>query len=84
MILTNLLYLIILGLGIPAGLILSKLCPDEIKKWRGRLKIMIFFCVILILLVFVLSSFAYKVPTILSLLFIIIINLTIILRTPTY
>ena len=73
-------YFGMLLLGIPSGLFLVRLCRDEIQKWTGRLKFMIGVCIILGLgLIF--SSFTYKIPTIVSLLFVIIVNLVILKKS---
>lgn len=78
--LDNLFYLIILILGFPAGLILARMCRDEIKNWR---KIFIFMSIICLIIVIVLSfiNFEYKVPAILSLFFIVITSLTIVWKS---
>ena len=78
--LTNLLYLILLASGFFAGLFLSRLCADEIKAWRNKLFII---SVIALGLIVVISFipfdiYQYKSPTIITLFFMIIINLTII------
>lgn len=78
--LTNLFYIIILVLGFPVGIILAKLCKDEIKKWRKRLKIISAICFILALgLIF--TDFDYKISVIVTLFFIIITNLTVIWKS---
>lgn len=61
------------------GLFLSKLCKDETKAWRSRLFVISILSMIVIVLVsFVpLQIYAYKIPTIISLFFIIIVCLTI-------
>lgn len=79
----NLYYLLLLLAGFPTGLILAKLCKDEIKKWRKRLFIMIISSLILAVVVSFVSfeSFIYKFPVIISLFFIIIVCLTIIWKS---
>jgi hypothetical protein len=76
----GLFYVLMLLMGISAGLFLVKLCSDEIRNWSGRLKLIIGVCIVLIL-VLAISSFAYKVPTIISLLFVIIVNLVILKKS---
>jgi len=78
--LTNLIYLLILIVGFPAGIILSNLCKDEIKAWRFRLfSLSVISFIILIVLLFM--NINYKIPIIVTLFFIIITCLTIIWRT---
>jgi len=72
----NTLYIILLILGIPAGLFLSKLCKEEIKVWKNRLNIISVIALILAVLISFID-FQYKVPVIITLFFIIIVNLTI-------
>jgi hypothetical protein len=69
-------YLVILFAGFPAGLILAKLCSDEVKNWRVRFFLLSVLCFILILILSFIK-FEYKLPSIISLLFIIITSLTI-------
>ncbi len=77
--LTNLFYVLLLFIGFLVGILLSKLCKDEIKKWRKRLLIMnLIFLVLAIIVSFIpLRTYQYKLPTIITLFFIIIVNLTI-------
>lgn len=77
--LQNLYYLILLLLGFPAGLLLAWLCKDEIKKWRGRMFLISVLSLVLIIILSFLSFefYLYKIPTIISLFFIIIVCLTI-------
>ena len=81
--LNNLLYLLILILGVFAGLFLSKICRDEIRAWRKRLFIMSIVSFVLIVLVFLIpiDIYYYKLPTIVTLLFIIVVDLTIVWKT---
>ena len=81
--LQNLFYLLLLIAGFPIGLFLAKLCKDEIKAWKKRL-----FIIAIISLVFAVrisfisfSVYLYKLPTIISLFFIIIVCLTIIWKS---
>jgi len=78
--LTNLLYLLLLIIGIPTGLWLSKLCEEELKAWRKRLFIISVICFVLVV-VMLFTNFLYKIPIIISLFFIIIVCLTIIWRS---
>jgi len=66
--------------GFPAGLLLAKLCKDEIKKWRKRLFIMSGASLLLIVVVSFLN-FEYKLPVIISLFFIIITCLTVVWKS---
>jgi len=81
--LANLYYLILLLLGFPVGLLLSKLCKEEIKAWRKRL--FIISAISLVLAVGVsfipLNIFIYKFPVIITLFFIIIVCLTIVWKS---
>jgi len=81
--LENIIYIIILILGFPAGLILAKMCKDEIKAWRKRLKIISVICLIIAIIVSFLSStiFIYKLPVIIALFFMIITCLTIVWKS---
>jgi hypothetical protein len=72
-------YVIILMFGFVAGFLLAKLCKEEIRDWKEKLLTMSVICFILgIIILF--TNFEYKIPIIISLLFIIITNWTIILR----
>ena len=78
--LTYLLYLIILILGFVAGLILAKLCKEEIKNWRKRFWIISFVCLVIgIFVLFI--NFDYKLPIIIALVFMIITSLTLIWKS---
>ena len=81
--LTNLIYIIILVLGFPAGLILAKMCKDEIRAWRKKLVMISFIFLILAVAVSFLpySIFEYKFPVIIALFFMIITNLTIVWKS---
>ncbi len=70
-------YLILLLTTIPTGLILKKLCRDEIGNWIGRFKLLGLVCFILSL-IFLYSNFEYKIPVIFSLFFIIITMIVLI------
>ena len=77
--LENLFYLLLLIAGFPTGILLAKLCSDEIKTWRKRLFIIsILSLAVAVAISFIpLAVFIYKFPTIISLFFIIITSLTI-------
>jgi hypothetical protein len=78
--LKNLLYLVLLSSGVLFGLFLSKLCKEEIKNWRKRLIIISILSLVLSFIVFFIpiTFYAYRVPTIMGLFFIIITFLTIV------
>lgn len=76
----NLFYLLLLLAGFPVGLLLAKLCKDEIKKWRKRLFIISAILLISIIVVSFLN-FEYKFPVIISLFFVIIVCLTIVWKS---
>lgn len=76
----NLFYLILMLLGFPTGLILARLCKEELKAWRKRLFIISSVALILIIVI-VFIDFLYKLPIIISLFFIIITCLTIIWKS---
>ena len=77
--LSNLYYLLLLIVGFPMGLFLSKLCKEELKAWRGRLFIISIISLILAVVISFIdfAVYVYKFPTIISLFFIIIVCLTI-------
>lgn len=72
----EIIYLIIILSGIPVGLFLAKICKEEIKSWRKRLKILIVSCIVVIVAVFFLD-FEYKISAIVTLSFMIVTCLTI-------
>ena len=78
--LTNLLYLIALLLGFPVGLLLFKLCSDEIKAWKKRLIIISGICLVLAFIISF-TNFLYKLPVIMGLFFIIITCLVIVWKS---
>lgn len=75
----ELLYLLLLLLGIPSGMYLSGVCRDEVKNWKSRLKLMIGLCVGLGVIVFF-SGFIYRTSIIIGLMFIIVTCFTIIVK----
>jgi len=76
----NLFYLLLLLAGFPIGIILAKLCREEIKSWRKRFLIISALSFIFII-VMSFVNFLYKIPIIISLFFIIITCLTIIWKS---
>ncbi len=80
---SNLYYLILLLAGFPAGLLLARLCRDEIKNWKKRLFIISIMSLILAIVVSFIpfDIFIYKFPVIVTLFFIIITCLTIAWKT---
>ena len=81
--LTNLYYLLLLLIGFPIGLLLTKLCKEEIKNWKKRLFIISVLSLILAVVISFVSFeiYAYKFPTIISLFFIIIVCWVIIWKS---
>ncbi len=78
--LSNLLYILLLAAGFPAGLILAKLCKEEIKIWKKRLKIISIISLILAITIYF-TTFELKIPIIITLIFIIITSMTIIWKS---
>jgi hypothetical protein len=76
----NLLYVLILLLGFPVGIYLSKICKEEIVKWRWRLVALSVISLIVGIIVG-LSELAYKLPIIMSLFFVIIMFLVIVWKS---
>tara|TARA_Y100000310_G_scaffold155538_1_gene155023 strand:+ start:10447 stop:10701 length:255 start_codon:yes stop_codon:yes gene_type:complete len=81
--LTNLFYLILLIIGFPVGILLSKLCKEELKAWRKRLFIITIasFTLIIALAFISFETYIYKIPTIITLFSIIIVCLVIIWKS---
>jgi len=69
-------YIIILGLGIPIGIFLANICKDETRAWRKRF-IIISIVSVLLSLILLFLNFDYKIPSIIGLLFIVVVFLTI-------
>jgi hypothetical protein len=78
--LKTLIYIIILALGFPTGLVLARFCREEIKNWRKRFLIISIICLILAIITAFLD-FIYRIPVIIALIFIIIVLLTIIWKS---
>ncbi len=76
----TILYLILLVLGFPVGLLLAKFCKEEIKNWRKRLLITSIISFVLTLILSFLD-FQYKIPVIVALFFIIITDLTVLWKS---
>ena len=76
----NTFYVLLLIMGFPVGLYLSKLCSDEIKKWRKEL-IGISIIALASAVAISFTSFEYILPTIMSLFFMIIVCLTIVWKS---
>jgi len=74
--LKNILYLSVLAIGIPVGLFLSSLCSEEIRNWRMRL-LLITGVSLASVIGILFTSYEYKMPVIIGLLFIIVTNFTI-------
>ena len=73
-------YILIILLGIPTGLFFANICKDEIKSWKKRLIIISAICLVLaIVLIFI--NYQYKIPVIMSLIFIIITFLTVVWKS---
>jgi len=76
----NLFYLVLLLLGFVNGILLARICKEEIKKWKKRLFIMSIVSLGLIVVISFLN-FEYKFPVIISLFFMIITCLTIVWKS---
>ncbi|MDP2925040.1 MAG: hypothetical protein Q8N99_01580 [Nanoarchaeota archaeon] len=70
------LYILLLFLAVPVANIIYKLCKDEVKKWEKRLILSSLISIILAIVI-LFSGFIYKIPVMISLLFIAIVNLII-------
>lgn len=79
----TLFYLLLLLAGFPTGLILARLCREEIKNWRKRLFVISIISLIIEVGVSFIpfNSFTYKFPVIISLFFIIITCLIIVWKS---
>jgi len=72
-------YIIVVLLGTVNGAILSKLCKDEIRKWRKRFFLIAIVSIILSIIIFF-SQFDFKTPMIIALLFMALTSITIYLK----
>ncbi|MBR9706518.1 hypothetical protein GOV14_05765 [Candidatus Pacearchaeota archaeon] len=80
--LQNIIYLLILIAGFPVGMILSRMCFDEVKAWRGRLVLVTIICLIIAFIISTTKfSYDYSFEATIALLFIGITSLTIIWRS---
>jgi len=70
-------YILILLAGFPTGLVLERLCIEEIKNWRTRFLGVSIICFILTLVVSF-TNLTYKLPYIISLWFMTITSLTLV------
>ncbi len=70
------LYLLIVFVGIPAGLILAKLCREELTAWKRRFTYVVIVSLILMPVVYV-TNFEYKIPVIVALGFLVLALITI-------
>ena len=79
----NLFYLLLLLAGFPTGLLLNRLCKEEIKNWGKRLFIIVIISLISSIVISFISfnSFIYKIPVIITLFFIVITCLTIVWKS---
>ncbi len=73
-------YVITLFLGFPIGILLAKMCEDEIKSWRRKL-IIISFVFLIISLLISFTNFELKFPLIITFFFIVIMYLTIVWKS---
>jgi len=76
-------YFIIIALAFPSGIVLAKLCKDEIKNWRKRLLLMSVISLIIAIIVYYFNFeiLEYKIPIIVGLFFIIINCIVIVWRS---
>ena len=75
----EMLYLFILVVGFLFGNYIYSLCKEEVGAWKFRLKfISIISLILVIIMIFI--NFLYKTPIIITLGFIIVMNLTILSR----
>lgn len=66
-------------LGIPVGIFLAKLCNEEVKAWKFRLKMVAFVAFFLGIVMFFLD-FEYKVPVIIGFGFMVVCCLSVVWR----
>ena len=76
----NILYIVLIALGFPLGMYLSKICYDEIKKWKKRMIFISAICLIGAAIIRF-TSFEYKTPFSVALVFITITFLTVFWRS---
>ena len=73
-------YVILLLLGFPTAYVLTKLCKDEIKNWKVRF-IIIILTLLILSIVISFTNFKFKIPVIISLMFMVITLLVVILKS---
>ena len=73
-------YLIGLVLGIPTGLILARMCKEEVKSWRKFLNMSVIILLALGVIVYF-TDVLYKLQIILTFIFMIITSLTIVWKS---
>jgi len=78
--LQNLLYVLLLLAGFPAGIALAKLCKDELKKWKNRF-IIIAGISLLLALSISFSNFEFKLAIIMTSFFMVITSITIVWKS---
>ncbi len=75
----ELLYALVILLGIPIGLFLAWVAKDELKAWRKRFYIIAVVCLIASIF-FVFSNFEFRIPVVLGFIFIVVVSSVIIIR----
>lgn len=73
----EIIYILIILAGIPNGLLLAKLCKDELKAWKNRFTYIAIISLASIIIIYF-SSLELKIPIIIALFFMITTSLTII------
>jgi hypothetical protein len=76
---TYILYATVLVIAVPTGLILAKICREEIKKWEKRL-IAIMIIALVLAIVFLFVKTEIQIPLIITFTFIIITNISVLWR----
>lgn len=76
----EMLYVLIILLGIPTGLFLSNLCKEELESWKHRVSSMALFSFLLTLILYF-TTFEYRVPVMVSLLFMVVTFVSIVVRS---
>jgi len=74
------LYLLVVLMGIPSGLLLGRLCSDETDAWKKRL-IWISILNLVLIFGFLMSGFEFKIPVVVGLCFSSVCFFTIVLKT---
>jgi len=73
------LYVIVIILGIPTGYLLAYLCKEEVGVWRKRLTSIAIIAIVLGIIMFFIN-FQYKIPISVTMGFIAVFCLTIVFR----